>query len=352
MLTSAILMAGADPPSPTRGAFVAAGRELAPGLIPVLDRPLIAHAIEDMASIGVEEVVVVVDRAIATQASSILDQEVRNSAAVSVVERDPALSLPAAIARARMLLDDGPFLLRFADCLGRSGLSSHLSVEDVLGDHDAIALTSRFHERGEEDPGLVGDGSERETSEFQVGVFALGRRFPIALADDEASRSASAMDAALKRMEESGGQVERRLVAGWWRHRGHPDSCLAANGFMLAAMTESSVAGVVSNSAVEGAVRCHPTARIESSVIRGPAAIGANAIITDAFIGPFSSIGRGVRIDGAEIENSVILEDSVVCDVGARLDSSVIGPRATISRDFRIPRGTRLNVGPGASVSF
>lgn len=352
MLTSAILVVRARPPLPARDVFAAAEREAAPALIPVLDRPLIAHAIEDMASIGVDDVVVIVDRDIATQASIALDQEVSDGAAVCLVERDPSLSLPAAIAQARMLLDDGAFLLRFADCLGRSDLSSHLSIEHDLGDHDAIALTSRFGEGRKEHLAPMGGASELDTSEFQVGVFALGCGFPIALSEDETSRSASAMDAALKRMEAAGGQVERRLVSGWWRHRGQPDPCLAANGFMLAAMTESSIAGVVRDSDVDGAVRCHPTARIESSVIRGPAAIGANAIITDAYIGPFSSIGRGVRIDGAEIENSVVLENSVVSDVGARLDSSVIGPRATISRDFRIPRGTRLNVGADASVSF
>lgn len=352
MFTSAILVVGSEPSSRARGAFVVPSRESAPGLIPVLDRPLIAHAIEDVASIGIEEIAVVVDQAIATRTSAILGRELRDRFPYRLVEREPTLSLPSAIAQARTLLDDGPFLLRFADCLGRDGLGTHLRADDVPGEHDAIALTSRFRDRGEYRPGRPGDGSEHETSEFQVGIFALGRRFPAVLTDHEMSRSENAMDAALNRMEDAGGRVERRLVSGWWRDRGQPDALLAANGFMLAAMTESAVEGVVSDSDVEGAVRCHPTARIESSVIRGPVAIGANAAVTDAFIGPFTSIGRGVRVDGAEIENSVVLEDSVVSNVGTRLDSSVIGPQATISRDFRIPTGTRLNVGAGARVSF
>lgn len=352
MFTSAILVVGAEPPELVRDDLVAAGRELAPALVAVLDRPLIAHAIDDMAAVGVDEVVVVVDREIASRASGILAREVCSSAAVTVLERDPGLSLPAAIARARTLLEYGPFLLRFADCLGRGDLSTHLSLEGRLGKHDAIALTSRFDGSDEGRPGPLEGGLVRETSEFQVGVFALGCGFPIALSENGAARPASTMDAALTWMEQAGGHVERRLVSGWWRHRGQSDPCLAANRFMLAAMSESSVEGEVGSSDLEGAISCHPTATIDSSVIRGPVAIGAGAVITDAFIGPFSSIGRGARIDGAEIENSVVLADSVVSDIGARLDSSVIGPRATIARDFRIPRGTRLNVGAGSSVSL
>jgi len=187
------------------------------------------------------------------------------------------------------------------------------------------------------------------TGAHHVGVFALGAGFPAAAGPVEGG---SWIDGALEAMERRGGRVERRHVTGWWRHRRGVEAIRAANGFMLAGIAESAVSCDVVESDLEGAISCHPSVTIDNSVIRGPVAIAAGAKIANAFVGPYTSIGRDVRIDGAEIENSVVLEASTISDIGGRIDASVIGPRATIARDFRIPRGTRFDVGLGATVSF
>ena len=61
------------------------------------------------------------------------------------------------------------------------------------------------------------------------------------------------------------------------------------------------------------------------SVVRGPAIIGRGAVIENAYVGPFTAIGDGVTIRGSEIEHSIILEGSAVTDVGARIESSLLG---------------------------
>ena len=49
-------------------------------------------------------------------------------------------------------------------------------------------------------------------------------------------------------------------------------------------------------------------ARLERSVVRGPAIIGAGARITDAYIGPYTSIdARRRRSSGSEVEHSILL---------------------------------------------
>jgi glucose-1-phosphate thymidylyltransferase len=95
----------------------------------------------------------------------------------------------------------------------------------------------------------------------------------------------------------------------------------------------------------------HRTAQLESAVVRGPAVIGAGARLTDAYVGPYSSIGDGVVIDGAEVENTIVLPGASICHLGERLEGSVIGANARIFRDFRLPNALRLSVGEGAVVS-
>ncbi len=96
----------------------------------------------------------------------------------------------------------------------------------------------------------------------------------------------------------------------------------------------------------------HPTARIESSVVRGPAILGPRARLIDSYVGPYSSIGPDVVIEGAEIEHSVVLAGASIRHLGGRLEASVVGPRAKVFRDFRLPRALRLQVGEGAEVSL
>ena len=108
----------------------------------------------------------------------------------------------------------------------------------------------------------------------------------------------------------------------------------------------------VFDSEIQGRVSLDPSAEIHDSVIRGPVAIGPRARITNAYIGPYTSIGAGVRIDCVEIEHSIVLDRARLRFIGTRIEGSVIGPDARVTRDFRIPAAIRLSVGAGAEVAI
>jgi glucose-1-phosphate thymidylyltransferase len=74
--------------------------------------------------------------------------------------------------------------------------------------------------------------------------------------------------------------------------------------------------------------------------------------ISDAYIGPYTSIGSGVVIENAEVEHSIILPGASIRHLGGRLEASIVGVDARIFRDFRLPRALRLNVGEGAEVAL
>ena len=80
--------------------------------------------------------------------------------------------------------------------------------------------------------------------------------------------------------------------------------------------------------------------------------IGPRARITNAYVGPYTSIGAGVEIDCAEIEHSIVLDRARLRFLGTRVESSLIGPDARVERDLRIPQAVRLSVGAGAEVAI
>jgi len=101
---------------------------------------------------------------------------------------------------------------------------------------------------------------------------------------------------------------------------------------------------------VHGPVAVHPSAKVTNSLLRGPLVIGPDAHISDAYVGPYSSIGRGAVVEGAEIEHSIVLPDATLRYVGTRIESSVIGKGARVGRGFGTPAALRLAIGDGAVV--
>jgi glucose-1-phosphate thymidylyltransferase len=93
-----------------------------------------------------------------------------------------------------------------------------------------------------------------------------------------------------------------------------------------------------------------PGARLERSLVRGPAIIGAGATISDAYVGPYTSIYEGVTVERAEIEYSILLAGSSVSDLGARMEASLLGRNVKLARGDGLPRTLRMIVGDNSEV--
>ena len=85
--------------------------------------------------------------------------------------------------------------------------------------------------------------------------------------------------------------------------------------------------------------------------MRGPAIIGENCVIENAFIGPYTSVNDRCKIISSEVEHSIILEDSKVLNIGSRLEDSLIGKNVRIDKDDKKPKAYRMMVGDNSAVS-
>ena len=120
---------------------------------------------------------------------------------------------------------------------------------------------------------------------------------------------------------------------------------MEANRFILEDIRPGVLGKIDAGSQIEGKVVVRQGAEIINSVIRGPAIIGEESVIVNSFIGPFTSIGRKVRVEGSEIEHSVVMEECVIQHVEGRIDSSLIGKNVVITRNARRPKVFRFVLG-------
>jgi glucose-1-phosphate thymidylyltransferase len=275
-------------------AFTRTGDELCriagggcPHTVLIAGRPLIRHAIRSLCEAGIDEILIVVDPALAEE--------------VVVAVGDPGVTLHYALENrcgeesltraARAALGPGPVLVHLGDSLLPAGF--------------------------EPEPGTA------YTSGGRVIVYPLD--------------------------EPGAASVE---LEGVWRYDGTIDGVLEANSFALDDLKRARIGADLASASVQGRVSIHPTAVLRGAKIRGPVSIGPEARIVETYVGPYTSIGARVELEGVEIENSIVLPGAQIRFPGRRIEASLVGEGAQIGRDYTLPSALRLRVGPGADIQL
>jgi glucose-1-phosphate thymidylyltransferase len=353
-LTKAVVLAQAGNPGQARSGPGPPRASLPPAaLLPVANRALLGHALDWLAQAGVREAAVIVPRDLADQARDAAADR-RGILRVNWLEQLPDETLDHALGDLIGFLDGEPFVLHLADSLAKQSLRSLtagradcdtealLVVNESLGVELAQVVQLRA---------AVGGGPARprplRNDSAGVAVMGAGALEGLGGLDVEPEHLPEAL---VERVRQRGGRVATCRATDWWRFRGGTEALLEGNRFALEGRRADYHRSSLVDSKIQGAAIVHPEARIRSSVVRGPAIIGARARLRDAYVGPYTSIGEDVTIEGAEIEHSVVLPGASIRHVGGRLEASVIGPKSRVFRDFRLPRALRLTLGEGAEV--
>ena len=130
---------------------------------------------------------------------------------------------------------------------------------------------------------------------------------------------------ALQVMIDRGARIVSRPVSVW-EDCGKPETVLHTNRYLL----ESGHTQVVP---------------VQNSVLIPPVYVAETANIENAVVGPYVTVGDGVRITGAIVRDAIIEEGSTVENI--TLENSLIGRDATIRGAF-----SQLNVGDDAVVDL
>ena len=328
-------------------------------LVPVANKPILFYGLEALAASGLEEIGIVVGDT---------HQEIRDAVGdgsrwgvrVTYIAQTAPLGLAHAVLTAEPFLRGQPFVMYLGDNLIREPLAPLVARFKATGPAAQILLAKvpNPQEFGVAvlDRGRVVQLVEKPKvppSELAlVGVYMFDDHiFDAARGIRPSGRGELEITDAIQYLIDHGWAVQPHVIEGWWKDTGKLDDLLEANRIVLDTL-EPRVEGVIEASELTGRVVVEAEARIVHSVVRGPAIIGRGAVIENAYVGPFTAIGDGVTIRGSEIEHSIILEGSEVTDVGARIESSLLGRNARVYRVAAKPRAYNFMLGDRSQVGL
>jgi len=329
-------------------------------LVPVANKPVLFFGIEALVDAGVKEIGIVIAPETGDEIVESVGDGSAFGAKITYILQDEPAGLAHAVLTARDFLGDSPFVMYLGDNLLRNGISS--LVDSFRQNRpDALVLLTRVA-----DPSAYGvaelDGDhivrliekpENPPSDLAlVGVYLFSPLIFDAAARLEPSwRGELEITEAIQTLIDEDRVVQSEIVNGWWKDTGQLADMLDANRLVLEEVTRS-VDGQIEDSVVEGRVVVEEGAVVKGSTIRGPAVIASGAVIEDAFIGPYTSIGADVTVRRSEVEHSIILAGCVVEQLGARMEASLLGRNVKLTRNDRLPKTMRFMLGDNSEVEM
>ncbi|HEY7628236.1 MAG TPA: glucose-1-phosphate thymidylyltransferase [Ilumatobacteraceae bacterium] len=332
-------------------------------LVPVANKPILFYGIEAMVAAGITEIGIIVGDTRAEVMSALGDGQ-QFGATFTFIPQDAPLGLAHCVLIAADFLGDDDFVMYLGDNLLEQDLAAFVhAFESARSGPDApsaqillkkVPDPQRFGIAELDERGnvlhLVEKPVDPPTDLALVGVYLFDRGINEAVRSIAPSaRGELEITDAIQWLVDQGKRVRCELLTGWWIDTGKLTPLLEANRLLLEKI-EPRIDGKVDDaSSVDGRVVVEAGATITNSTLRGPLVIGANARITDSFVGPFSAIGEGCEISNSEVEHSVVMERSKVIDI-QRLEDSLIGREAVVSRSRVRPRALRLMVGDHCQI--
>ena len=335
------------------------GSQRLPALEHVANRPIAHHVLDALSSAGADEFVVIANEALTDivrnrlpTASDLGGRRIQLLAHPGPVDLSGALGIAAEVVRgAPSIVHSAGGLLGepLAACAHRMRPQASDAVVFVHhGSHGGRRLNAATRRMLR-----VTDPDPAHTALSMAGVCLFGRK-GLAIASGARWDAAGEVDLTEvgDRIASGGGRFEVVPVESWRGYGGDPADLLELNRITLDRLEADVRRSGRNGNQIEGRVWIHENASVSSSVIVGPSVIGSGARISDAYIGPYTSVGEDVRIEGAEIERSIIACGASIMHVGGRIVGSVVGRNARIFRDFSLPRALRFRVGDGTEVAL
>ena len=330
-------------------------------LIPVANKPVLARVIEAIREAGVREIGIVVGHT-AGEIQAALGDGAEWDVELSYIPQESPDGLAHAVKISRDFLGDDPFVMFLGDNVIQGGISQ------LIRDFAASKWNSQIVLKEVDNPSAYGvaklraDGgierliekpSDPPSNLALVGIYMFDRHvFEAVDAIQPSSRGEYEITDAIQWLIDRGYSVFPHVHRGWWIDTGKPTDMLEANSYVLeeTAPCVAACAEIDESSSVDARVSLQAGARIINSVLRGPTIIGKGTVIRDSYIGPFTSIYHGCEIANCEIERSIILENSRVCDIDATLRDSLIGRNAAVRRSDSKPSGVKMNLGDHSTL--
>jgi glucose-1-phosphate thymidylyltransferase len=325
----------------------------------VANRPIVHHVLDALEAAGVQDVVVASSDELAGDVRASLARREQGGLRLRYVEQQGPLHVAGALSLVAPMIGEAPCIVHLASGLLDQPLAP--LMDRVRGDSPDVSVI--VHQGSAPDEHLsaatqdllhIAELDQDGAALGMAGVLLFGRDAVRRYCGEDASAADRKLDLTrmAHRITAAGANLHVSLADAWRRYAGDPVDLLELNRIALDRLEMDRQRPGNRSNRIEGRVRIHERAAVRASVIVGPTVIGPDARIADAYIGPYTSIGAGARIEGTEIERSIVAAGASITHVGGRLVGSIVGQDARIFRDFSLPRALRLRIGAGTEVAL
>jgi glucose-1-phosphate thymidylyltransferase len=328
-------------------------------LIPIANRPVLEHVLENIRALGVTETAVVVGGH-AEEIAAALGDGSRFGMRLHYLHQARPDGLAQCVLLAREFLGEDDFVMYLGDNMLPQG------VADIAEEFRATRPDAQVVVHKVPDPRAFGvaevdaDGrvtrlvekpAEPRSDLALVGVYFFTAAVHAAVAAiTPSARGELEITDAIQWLVEQGATVRARVYDGYWKDTGRLEDVLACNREVLDALAPAVRGEVDAASELVGAVVVEAGARVVRSRIEGPAVIGAGTVVTDSVVGPYTALGRDCVVGDTGLADSIALDGAAVTGVRG-LRGSIIGRQARVGvADAGQGEGHRLFVGDHTRV--
>ena len=331
-------------------------------LVPVANKPVLFYAIEDLVDAGIVEIGIVISPETGEQVKTEVGDGAKFGARITYILQDVPRGIAHGIKIAQEFIGDDKFVLFLGDNFIRDGI-----VSQVAAFRDA-AMNAQIILYKLDDPSSMGvavlDSDGRVTrliekpkqfiSPFAViGIYMFDKNvFQAVNSIKPSARGELEITDTIQYLIDQKLNVRAHQLEGWWIDTGKMADILEANRLVLDILESKNLGTVDSESRIEGRVVLQKGASVVNSTVRGPAIIGENTRIENAFVGPYTSIYHDCVVQHCEIENSVVLENSAIVDTPARVADSLIGRHAHVGRADGHTKTLRIMIGDHSKIGL
>ena len=331
-------------------------------MLPIANKPMLMYGFDHMRAAGIKEIGVILGPLQEGIVDALGDGSMYGVKITYIDQPDPK-GIAHAVLVSRKFLGDSPFLVHLGDNLLKDSIPS-LAQEFEKSDSDAMVVLcsvkdpSRFGvvqiENGkivrlvEKPKQFISDLALTGVYFLRPSIFTVIERLK------PSWRNELEITDALQKLLEQGGKITHHIVKGWWKDTGRPEDILEANQLVLKDLKNSVKGEIEPEVSITGNVDIgRGTIVRKGAVLRGPVIVGEDSEIGEgAKVGPATSIGSHVKVLGADVQNSIILDGSTL-NCKEKFVDSIIGKSSTIVSDHTLhPGERRFVVGESTYVNF
>lgn len=311
-------------------------------LIPIVNKPVIKHVIEDLKSVGINDIGVVIGGGFPGDIKEFLGDGSTLGVDITYILQGEPLGLAHAVGCTEEFIGDDSFIVYFGDTILGDEITTTLVNSFDPDRHDTGLALQRVETPSRFGVVDINDGSisrilekpdDPPTDLAYVGVIAFTPTvFEYIESVRPSWRGELELTEVLHKMATGDATISWNVVDDIWKDVGTPTDVVETNR-LLQVDLEHEVWGEISPEADvtrpvslgEGSVVS------ESATINGPVVIGKDTTIgPNAQIEPYTSIGDGCTVEGSRVSSSVIMNRAEIRG-DQEIENSIIGSGAIIN---------------------